>query len=61
MDWDKVHSHQMDEWNNERIVELVVNKLQKVLTYFICRQMDEMPRWHFICHVGMYVGIWCGD
>jgi len=35
----------------------IVNKLQKVLTYFIHRQMDEMPCWHFICHVGMYVGI----
>jgi hypothetical protein len=23
--------------------KIVVNKLQKVLTYVICRQMDEMP------------------
>ncbi len=32
-----------------------------VLTYVICWQMDEMPRWHFVRHVGMCVGIWHGD
>jgi hypothetical protein len=37
--------------------KIIVNKLQKVLTYFICQQMDEMPHWHFVCHVGMCVGI----
>jgi hypothetical protein len=31
--------------------------LQKVLTYTIRREMDEMPRWHFVRHVGMCVGI----
>jgi hypothetical protein len=25
---------------------IVVNKLQKVLTYVICQQMDEMPCWN---------------
>ncbi len=35
----------------------IVNKLQKVLTYIIHRQMDEMPCWHFIHHVGMCVQI----
>jgi hypothetical protein len=35
--------------------KILVNKLQKVLTYVICQQMDEKPRWHFVCHVGMYV------
>ncbi len=34
--------------------KIVVNKLQKVLTYVICRQMDEMPCVH---HIGMCVGI----
>jgi hypothetical protein len=59
----------MNEWMNEIIknyicqisYKIVVNKLQKVLTYIICQQMDQMPRWHFVYHVGMYVGIWCGD
>jgi hypothetical protein len=37
--------------------KIVVNKLQKVLTYVICRQMDEMPCWHFVRHIGMCVGI----
>jgi hypothetical protein len=37
--------------------KIVVNKLQKVLTYIICQQMDEMPRWHFVHHVGMCMGI----
>jgi hypothetical protein len=41
--------------------KIVVNKLQKVLTYIIWRQMDEMPHWHFIRHVGMCVGIQRGD
>jgi hypothetical protein len=26
--------------------EIVVNKLQKVLTYIICQQMDEKPHWN---------------
>jgi hypothetical protein len=26
--------------------KIVVNKLQKVLTYVSCRQMDEMPHWN---------------
>jgi hypothetical protein len=37
--------------------KIFVNTLQKVLTYIIRRQMDEMPHWHFICHIGMCVGI----
>jgi hypothetical protein len=40
--------------------KIVVNKLQiscKVLTYVICQQMDEMPCWHFVRHVGVCVGI----
>jgi hypothetical protein len=41
--------------------KIVVNKLQKVLTCVICWQMDEMPHQHFIHHIGMCVGIWCGD
>jgi hypothetical protein len=35
--------------------KIIVNKLQKVLTYIICRQMDEMSCWNFIHHVGMCV------
>ncbi len=27
--------------------------MQKVLTYAICRQMDEKPHWHFVHHIGM--------
>jgi len=41
--------------------KIVVNKLQKVLTYVIHQQMDEMPRLHFFHHVGMCAGIWCGN
>jgi hypothetical protein len=37
--------------------KIVINKLQKVLTYVIHRQMDKKPRWHFIRHVGMCVRI----
>jgi len=37
--------------------KIVINKLQKVLTYIICQQMDEMPHWHFVHHIGMWVGI----
>jgi hypothetical protein len=37
--------------------KIVGNKLQKVITYIICQQMDEMPFWHFVHHVGMCVGI----
>ncbi len=37
--------------------KVVVNKLQKVLTYVICQQIDEMSRWHFVRHVGMCVRI----
>jgi hypothetical protein len=33
--------------------KIVVNKLQNVLTYVICRQMDEKSRWHFVRHIGM--------
>jgi hypothetical protein len=33
--------------------KIIVNKLQKVLTYIICQQMDEMPHWHFIRHIGI--------
>jgi hypothetical protein len=57
------------KWMNEIIKDyicqtsckIVVNKLQKVLTYVICWQMDEMPCWHFVRHIGMCVGISCGD
>ncbi len=41
--------------------KIVVNKLQKVLTCVICWQMDEMPHQHFVHHIGMCVGMWCGD
>jgi hypothetical protein len=41
--------------------KIIVNKLQKVLTYVICQKMVEMPCWHFVHHVGMCVRIWCGD
>jgi hypothetical protein len=37
--------------------KIIVNKLQKVLTYIICQQMDEMPHWHFIRQIGMCVEI----
>jgi hypothetical protein len=37
--------------------KIIVNKLQKVLIYGICQQMDEMPCRHFVRHVGMCVGI----
>jgi hypothetical protein len=37
--------------------KIIVNKLQKVLTYVIHRQMDENPHWHFVRHVGMCVKI----
>ncbi len=37
--------------------KIVVNKLQMVLTDVICWQMDEMSCWHFVCHIGMCVGI----
>ncbi len=38
----------MDEWNIKDYIrqiscKIVVNKLQNVLTYVICQQMDEMP------------------
>jgi len=36
---------------------IIVNKLQKVLTYVNHRQMDEKPQWHFVRHVGMCVRI----
>ncbi len=41
--------------------KIIVNKWQKVSTYVIRWKMDEMPCWHFVCHVGMCVGIWHGD
>jgi len=41
--------------------KIVVNKLQKVLTYVIHQQMDENPSWHFVCHVGMCMRILCRD
>jgi hypothetical protein len=37
--------------------KIIVNKLQRVLTYIIYQQMDQMPRWHLVHHVGMFVGI----
>jgi hypothetical protein len=37
--------------------KIVVNKLQKVLTHIIHRQMDEKSHWHFVHHVGMCVKI----
>jgi len=39
--------------------KIVINKLQKVLTYVIRQQMDEKSHWHFVCHVGMCVRIRC--
>jgi hypothetical protein len=41
--------------------KIVVKKLQKVLTYVICRQMDEWPHWHFVHNIGMCVRIWRED
>jgi hypothetical protein len=41
--------------------KIVINKLQKVLTYVIRWQMDEKRHWHFIRHIGMCVKIWCED
>jgi hypothetical protein len=43
------------DYINQTSYRIVENKLQKVLTYVICRQMDEM--WHFVHHVGMCMGI----
>jgi hypothetical protein len=37
--------------------KIVVNKLQKVLTYVICQRMDEKPHWHFVHHIGMRMRI----
>ncbi len=37
--------------------KIVVNKFQKVLTYVIHQQMDEMPHLHFVYHLGMCVRI----
>ncbi len=37
--------------------KIVVNKLQKVLTYVIRQQMDEKPCWHFVRHVAMCMNI----
>jgi hypothetical protein len=37
--------------------KIIINKLQKVLTYIICRLMDEKPCWHFVHHDGMNVKI----
>jgi hypothetical protein len=37
--------------------KIVVNKLQKLLTYIICQQMDEKPHWHFVHHIGMCMKI----
>jgi hypothetical protein len=48
------------DYIHETSCKIIVNKLQKVLTYVICWQMDEMPLWQFVCHVGMCVGIWHG-
>jgi NADH:ubiquinone oxidoreductase subunit B-like Fe-S oxidoreductase len=56
-----IHIKWMNEITKDYIrqtsCKIVVNKLQKVLTYIIRRQMDEMPHWHFVCHVGMCVKI----
>jgi hypothetical protein len=35
--------------------KIIVNKLQEVLTYVICQQMDENPHCHFVDHIGMCV------
>jgi hypothetical protein len=45
------------DYTHQTSCKIIVNKLQKVLTYIICRQMDEMRHWHFIRHIGMCVGI----
>jgi len=34
------------DYTHQNSYKIVVNKLQKVLTYVICRQMDEMSRWN---------------
>jgi hypothetical protein len=51
---ESIHIKWMNEITKKYICwtscKIVVNKLQKVLTYIICWQRDEMPRWHFICH-----------
>jgi hypothetical protein len=43
------------EYIRQTNCKIVVNKLQKVLTYVICQKMDEKPHWHFVCHIGMCV------
>jgi hypothetical protein len=45
------------DYIHQNSCKVIVIKLQKVLTYIICRQMDEMPHWHFIHNVRMCVGI----
>jgi hypothetical protein len=47
----------MKDYIHQISYKIVVSKLQKVLTYIIRRQINEMPCWHFICHVKMYLGI----
>jgi hypothetical protein len=45
------------DYNHQSSCKIIVNRLQKVLTYIIHQQMDEMPHLHFIRHIGMCVGI----
>jgi hypothetical protein len=41
------------DYIHETSCKIIVNKLQKVLTYVICWQMDEMPLWQFV-FMGFY-------
>jgi hypothetical protein len=46
----------IEDYIHQSSCKIIVIKLQKVLTYIICRQMDEMLCWHFVHHVKM-----CGN
>jgi hypothetical protein len=37
----------IEDYIRQTSCKIIINKLQKVLTYVICQQMDEKPRWHF--------------
>jgi hypothetical protein len=47
----------IEDYVHQTSYKIVVNKLQKVITFVIHQQMDEMLHWHFVLHVRMCVGI----
>jgi len=47
----------LEDYIRQTDYKLVINKLQKVLTYVIHRQMDEKPHWHFVHHIEMCMKI----